>query len=171
MLDVTTVHDGARQPLAVAREVAGFLGAAERSLDLAQYDFHLGPETAAIVGGALTDAAARGVAVRFLYNVDHRNPIPVPPPPEPDAQLIASLGIPARAIAGVPDLMHHKYVVRDGQDVWTGSMNWTDDSWTRQENVVVTASSEELAPGLPRTSISSGRRARWRRAGSSTRRP
>jgi len=85
------------------------------------------------------------VAVRFLYNVDHRNPIPVPPPPEPDAQLIASLGIPARAIAGVPDLMHHKYVVRDGRDVWTGSMNWTDDSWARQENVVVTASSEELA--------------------------
>jgi phosphatidylserine/phosphatidylglycerophosphate/cardiolipin synthase-like enzyme len=145
MLDVTAVHDGARQPLEVAREVAGFLGAAERSLDLAHYDFHLGPDTAAVVGGALTDAAARGVAVRFLYNVDHRNPIPVPPPPEPDAQLIASLGVPARAIAGVPDLMHHKYVVRDGQDVWTGSMNWTDDSWARQENVVVTASSGELA--------------------------
>ena len=41
-------------------------------------------ETAAIVGGAIAAAAARGVAVRFVYNVDHRNPIPVPPPPEPD---------------------------------------------------------------------------------------
>jgi len=145
MLDVTTVHDGTRQPLEVAREIAGFLSGATRSLDLAQYDFHLEPETAAVVGTAITDAAGRGVAVRFLYNVDHRNPIPVPPPPEPDAQLIAALGVPARAIAGVPDLMHHKYVVRDEQDVWTGSMNWTDDSWSRQENVVVTASSEELA--------------------------
>jgi phosphatidylserine/phosphatidylglycerophosphate/cardiolipin synthase-like enzyme len=145
VLEVTTIHDGARQPLDVAREVAGFLGAAERTLDLAHYDFHLAPETAAVVGRAITDAAARGVAVRFLYNVDHRNPIPVPPPPEPDARLIASLGVPARAIAGVPDLMHHKYVVRDGRDVWTGSMNWTDDSWARQENVVVTASSEALA--------------------------
>jgi phosphatidylserine/phosphatidylglycerophosphate/cardiolipin synthase-like enzyme len=145
MLDVTTVHDGERTAPEVAREIAGFLGAAQRSLDLAQYDFHLAPETAAIVGGAVKDAAARGVAVRFLYNVDHRNPIPVPPPPEPDAKLIASLGVPSRAIAGVPDLMHHKYVVRDGRDVWTGSMNWTEDSWSRQENVVVTASSPELA--------------------------
>jgi phosphatidylserine/phosphatidylglycerophosphate/cardiolipin synthase-like enzyme len=33
--------------------------------------------------------------------------------------------------------MHHKFCVRDGTDVWTGSMNWTEDSWTRQENVVV----------------------------------
>ena len=50
----------------------------------------------------------------MIYNVDHRNPIPVPPPPEPDDGLIASLGVPAHAIAGEPDLMHHKYVVRDG---------------------------------------------------------
>jgi len=97
------------------------------------------------VCGALKDAAARGVAVRILYNVDHANPIPVPPPPEPDVQLIASLGLPAKAVAGVPDLMHHKYVVRDGSAVWTGSTNWTDDSWSRQENVVVTVASEEIA--------------------------
>jgi phosphatidylserine/phosphatidylglycerophosphate/cardiolipin synthase-like enzyme len=32
--------------------------------------------------------------------------------------------------------MHHKYVVRDAETVWTGSMNWTDDSWSRQENVI-----------------------------------
>jgi phosphatidylserine/phosphatidylglycerophosphate/cardiolipin synthase-like enzyme len=41
--------------------------------------------------------------------------------------------------------MHHKYVVRDGRAVWTGSMNWTDDSFTRQENVVVRIESEEVA--------------------------
>jgi phosphatidylserine/phosphatidylglycerophosphate/cardiolipin synthase-like enzyme len=83
--------------------------------------------------------------VRIVYNVDHRNPIPVPPPPEPDAQLIASLGVASKAVPGVPDLMHHKFVVRDGEAVWTGSMNWTDDSWSRQENVVVTLASSELA--------------------------
>jgi phosphatidylserine/phosphatidylglycerophosphate/cardiolipin synthase-like enzyme len=83
--------------------------------------------------------------VRILYNVDHVNPIPVPPPPEPDVQLISALGVPSKAIAGVPDLMHHKFVVRDGESVWTGSMNWTDDSWSRQENVVVTVDSAELA--------------------------
>ena len=129
----------------MARQIAAFLGVAEKTLDFAQYDFHLGPETAAIVGGAIKDAAVRGVAVRMIYNVDHRNPIPVPPPPEPDAELIASLGVPERAIAGDPDLMHHKYVVRDGKSVWTGSMNWTDDSWSRQENVILAVESSGLA--------------------------
>jgi phosphatidylserine/phosphatidylglycerophosphate/cardiolipin synthase-like enzyme len=145
VLEVTTHSDGGQSALDVAEQIAGFVRAAQRSLDFAQYDFHLSPETAAIVGGAIEDAGRRGVGIRFLYNVDHRNPIPVPPPPEPDAKLIESLGVPARAIAGVPDLMHHKYVVRDDQDVWTGSMNWTDDSFSHQENVVVTASSLELA--------------------------
>jgi phosphatidylserine/phosphatidylglycerophosphate/cardiolipin synthase-like enzyme len=142
---IQTLTDGGQQPQEIARELADWLGAATRSLDLAQYDFHLGEETKAVVGGALRAAHDRGVAVRIIYNVDHANPIPVPPPPEPDAQLIASLGVPAKAIAGVPDLMHHKFVVRDGESVWTGSLNWTDDSWARQENVVVTVDSAELA--------------------------
>jgi phosphatidylserine/phosphatidylglycerophosphate/cardiolipin synthase-like enzyme len=142
---VRTLTDGGQRASEVAGWIADFVGGAERTLDFAHYDFHLGAETAALVGGAVTDAAARGVAVRFIYNLDHRNPIPVPPPPEPDAKLIASLGVPARAIAGVPDLMHHKYVVRDGTSVWTGSMNWTDDSFSIQENVLATVESPELA--------------------------
>jgi phosphatidylserine/phosphatidylglycerophosphate/cardiolipin synthase-like enzyme len=142
---VRTLTDGGQSPAEVAGWIAEFIRGAERTLDLAHYDFHLSPQIAGVVGGAITDAAARGVAVRFIYNVDHRNPIPVPPPPEPDTQLIASLGVPARAIAGVPDLMHHKYVVRDGVGVWTGSMNWTDDSFSIQENVLATVESRELA--------------------------
>src|SRR5207247_3030125 len=145
VINVRTLTDGGQPAIEIARLIEAFLGAAQRSLDLAQYDFNLGPETAAIVGGAIKAAAERGVAVRFVYNVDHRNPIPVPPPPEPDVQLIGSLGVPAKGIAGVPDLMHHKYVVRDGAEVWTGSTNWTDDSWSRQENVIVVVESEELA--------------------------
>jgi phosphatidylserine/phosphatidylglycerophosphate/cardiolipin synthase-like enzyme len=140
-----TLTDGGQPALEIAHAVAEFLGAARRSLDLAQYDFHLGPETVAPVAGALRAAAGRGVPVRILYNVDHENPIPVPPPPEPDVQLISTLGVPARAVAGVPDLMHHKFVVRDGATVWTGSTNWTDDSWSRQENVIVMVDSAELA--------------------------
>jgi phosphatidylserine/phosphatidylglycerophosphate/cardiolipin synthase-like enzyme len=41
--------------------------------------------------------------------------------------------------------MHHKYVIRDGEAVWTGSTNWTADSWTREENVIVTVESQDLA--------------------------
>jgi phosphatidylserine/phosphatidylglycerophosphate/cardiolipin synthase-like enzyme len=145
VLEVRTLTDGGQTELDVARDIASFLGEARSTLELAHYDFNLGEATAAIVAGELRRAGARGVAVRIIYNVDHRNPIPVPPPPEPDAQLIGSLGAESRAIAGVPDLMHHKYVVRDSETVWTGSMNWTDDSFSRQENVVALAHSNELA--------------------------
>jgi phosphatidylserine/phosphatidylglycerophosphate/cardiolipin synthase-like enzyme len=41
--------------------------------------------------------------------------------------------------------MHHKYAVRDGRDVWTGSTNWTDDSWEREENVIAVVHSEGIA--------------------------
>src|SRR5207249_8096642 len=99
---------------------------------------------------AIKDARARGVAVRLAYNVDHAQPIPVPPPPRTDLDLVARAGVAAKPIAGVPHLMHQKYVVRDGSDVWTGSMNWTDDSWTREENVVVTLASEAIAGAYAR---------------------
>ncbi|MFL5927050.1 MAG: phospholipase D-like domain-containing protein, partial [Gaiellaceae bacterium] len=144
-IELRTLTDGGQRPADVARDVAEFLDGAQQSLDLAQYDFHLAPETASIVGDALRRADARGVRVRFVYNVDHANPIPVPPPPEPDVQLIATLPVEGKAIPGVPDLMHHKYVIRDSHSVWTGSVNWTDDSWSRQENVIVVVHSDAIA--------------------------
>jgi phosphatidylserine/phosphatidylglycerophosphate/cardiolipin synthase-like enzyme len=145
VLAIQTLTDGGQEPSDIAAEIVQFVEGARESLDFAHYDFHLGAQTAAMVGGSIKEAAARGVRIRFLYNLDHRNPIPVPPPPEPDGELIESFGVPVRPIAGVPDLMHHKYVVRDGKTVWSGSTNWTDDSWSRQENVIVVADSGELA--------------------------
>jgi phosphatidylserine/phosphatidylglycerophosphate/cardiolipin synthase-like enzyme len=35
-------------------------------------------------------------------------------------------------------------VVRDGDAVWAGSTNWTDDSWTRQENLFVAVTGSPL---------------------------
>jgi len=58
---------------------------------------------------------------------------------------VEALSFPTAAIPGVPDLMHHKYVIRDGASVWTGSTNWTADAWTREENVVLTVDSEGVA--------------------------
>ena len=58
--------------------------------------------------------------------------------------------MPLRAIPGEPDLMHHKYVVRDGDAVWTGSTNWTLDSWTREENVLITVVLRALARAYAR---------------------
>ena len=132
MIELRLYRDGGQSAVDVAREVAEFLGAAQRSLELALYDIRLDDEAAEIVTGALLGAHERGVAVRLVYNVVHPGPIPVPPPPRTAPELLEALPIPTRAVAGVPDLMHHKYAVRDREVVWTGSMNWTDDSWSRQ---------------------------------------
>ena len=136
-LELTTLSDGGQSPADVAREVATFVNAARETLDLALYDVRLETPAAGLVLAALLAAQQRGVAVRLLYNVDHPGPIPVPPPPETRPEAIEALPVATRGIAGIPDLMHHKYVIRDGSAVWTGSTNWTDDSWSRQENVVV----------------------------------
>ena len=124
--------------------------AAERTLDIAIYDFRLGAEAEAVVIEAIRAAGTRGVAVRLAYNVDHPGPIPVPPPPATDIAAVEALPVPCAAIPGVPDLMHHKYVVRDGDAVWSGSANWTDDSWQREENVLVRVASCDLAAGYAR---------------------
>ena len=145
-LELTTLTDGGQPASRVAAGIARFLNDAERTLDLALYDVRLETEAGALVLASLLAAHQRGVRVRLAYNVSHPGPIPVPPPPATRPEAIEALPVETRAIAGVPDLMHHKLCVRDGRDVWTGSMNWTEDSWTRQENVVVrVTSSERLA--------------------------
>ncbi len=145
MIAVTTLTDGGQQPIEVAHRLGDFLNAAKTSLHIAVYDLMLGPDTDPVVIGAIEGAAKRGVAVRVAYNVDHRAPIPVPPPPQCSPEDIERLSVPTKGVAGIPDLMHHKYVIRDGAAVWTGSANWTDDSWSREENVIAVADSAELA--------------------------
>ena len=142
---IETLTDGGQRPAEVARGVAGFLSQARVSLDLALYDVRFETDAGALVLASLLGAVQRGVAVRLLYNLAHPGPIPVPPPPETAPEAIEALPIETRGIAGIPDLMHHKFVVRDGEAVWGGSTNWTDDSWSRQENVIVTVESREIA--------------------------
>jgi phosphatidylserine/phosphatidylglycerophosphate/cardiolipin synthase-like enzyme len=138
VIEVHTIDPAGQTALEVAERVASFLAKARRSLDLALYDVRLPGRPGDVVANALRDAAARGVAVRIAYNADHDERV-FPPPPHTEPELIEALPFPTCGIPGVPDLMHHKYVVRDGEAVWTGSMNWTTDSWTLQENVLVLA--------------------------------
>jgi phosphatidylserine/phosphatidylglycerophosphate/cardiolipin synthase-like enzyme len=142
-VEVRTLTDGGQPAEQIAHALADFCGAAKQTLEIAVYDFQLPPELDEIVCGELTAAAKRGVAVRLAYNLDHAKV--VPPPPRTDPGAVESMPFPTEAIPGVPDLMHHKYVVRDAASVWTGSMNWTADSWTREENVIVTVDSPGVA--------------------------
>ena len=144
-IGIQTLTDGGQRPADIARGVADFLSEARTSLDLALYDVRFETAAGALVLASLLGAVQRGVRVRLLYNVAHPGPIPVPPPPESAPEAIEALPVETRGIAGIPDLMHHKFVVRDGAAVWGGSTNWTDDSWSRQENVIVTVESSEIA--------------------------
>jgi phosphatidylserine/phosphatidylglycerophosphate/cardiolipin synthase-like enzyme len=145
VIELRTLRDGGQSAAEVAEDIGTFLDGARQTLDLALYDIRLVDAEAERVRSALVAAADRGVRVRLLYNIDHPGPIPVPPPPESVSDLIESLPFETRPISGIPDLMHHKYAVRDGLSVLTGSTNWTTDSWTRQENVIVTVASHDLA--------------------------
>ncbi len=144
MIEIDPLHPGGQTALQVAERAVAFLDEARESLDLALYDVRLPGEPGDLVAGALRAAAARGVAVRIAYNADHDERV-FPPPPQTAPELIEALPFPTCGIPGIPDLMHHKYVVRDGAAVWSGSTNWTTDSWTRQENFIVRAESEAVA--------------------------
>src|SRR5438876_10390071 len=69
----------------------------------------------------------------------------MPPPPKTRPAEIEALPFETVGVPGWPDLMHHKYVIRDGATVWTGSTNWTDDSWSREENVIAVLESAGVA--------------------------
>jgi phosphatidylserine/phosphatidylglycerophosphate/cardiolipin synthase-like enzyme len=137
--------DGSRHPDDIARELVAFLDAARTSIDVAIYDFQARSGASAGVADALEHAAARGVTVRVAFNVERRRGAGDPPNPNAAPEHIDGLDVPTRGVSGNGALMHHKYVVRDGADVWTGSTNWTDDAFAREENVVVRVASRAIA--------------------------
>jgi len=153
VLDVHTLQDGGQPPEATAERLVDWLGAASRSLDLALYDVRLPGPVGDAVADALRAAMRRGVRVRLAFNDDTPGPDPrpfEPPPPSTERHILEELGAELKGIPGWRDLMHHKYVVRDGEAVWTGSMNWTLDSWTRQENVIATLAEPAVAAAYAR---------------------
>jgi phosphatidylserine/phosphatidylglycerophosphate/cardiolipin synthase-like enzyme len=144
-LEVFTLTDGGQSADDVAKRVAAFIEPAQRTLEIALYDVRLPDPTGSIVADAIRAAGSRGVKTRLIYNVDVGKSKAIHPPPATRPEVLNELPIEIRAVSGIPDLMHHKYVVRDGAAVWTGSANWTIDSWTRQEAVLAIAESPELA--------------------------
>jgi phosphatidylserine/phosphatidylglycerophosphate/cardiolipin synthase-like enzyme len=153
VLDAWTLEDGAQPPDAVAERLVAWLGGARRSLDLALYDVRLPGLVGDAVADALRGAIARGATVRIAYNDDSPGPDTrpfEPPPPSTEPDILERIGVQLKGIPGWRDLMHHKFVVRDGESVWTGSANWTLDSWTRQENVLATLDDPPVAHAYAR---------------------
>ncbi len=148
----------------MARLLAAHAARARHSLDLAIYDLKLDDASGRLICAAVDRARARGVAVRLIFNQEHprtRTRAVAATPEEElafpelafpafvDRGLLRRLQVPSRAIHGVPALMHHKYAVADAgrpeAAVWTGSANWTEHAWSREENVIVRVASDRLA--------------------------
>jgi len=143
-IEFAFLEDGGQSAEGTASLLAQFISAATSTLEIAIYDLRLVGVPAQLLLDAVRGAASRGVAVRVVFNQDHPKR-PLPPPSEVDWDLLKQMEVPFHPVSGVPDLMHHKYVIRDKAAVWSGSTNWTTDSWTREENVIVRVESPELA--------------------------
>jgi phosphatidylserine/phosphatidylglycerophosphate/cardiolipin synthase-like enzyme len=118
-------------------QLVEFLNTATKTIDLAAYDFDLEN-----VAQALARAAGRGVRVRMVTDTDTFT--------SANQRIQRALAIVKRAKIPIvddqrPAIMHNKFVVVDGQAVWTGSWNLTDGDTYRLNNHAIRLDVPELA--------------------------
>lgn len=104
---------------------------ARLSVDAAIYDLNLWG-----IRDALIAAHQRGVSVRVVTESDNLD--------EPEIQDLKAAGIPVLGDRR-EGLMHHKFVIIDQQEVWTGSMNFTLNGAYRNNNHLIRVRSSRLA--------------------------
>ncbi len=147
-LSVFFLSQGDQTAESVMNRLTDFIGGAKESLDFAIYDMRLSDSLKQMFLRALQERARGGVRIRICFDGDKPlspNPSLGQDPAGPGTSAaVESLGFPWRRIAGMK-LMHHKFIVRDGQSIWTGSLNLTDDAFTLMENNVLQIDSKELA--------------------------
>src|SRR5579859_2130544 len=155
-LQVTFLEAGQQSAAQVAAQIAGFLAQATQSIDLAIYDLHLTGAARATLLGALAERQRAGVQIRIAYDSGDKTANPALPATQgalpstsQTASFLANTGLPSKAIASEMNLMHHKYFILDRgtaqAQVLMGSSNFTDASWSLQENNILTIPSPELA--------------------------
>jgi phosphatidylserine/phosphatidylglycerophosphate/cardiolipin synthase-like enzyme len=151
------------QIAAVAEHLASFIAGARSSLDFAVYDFRLDGEAGDRIVGEIRKCAEAGVTVRIAHDPTTSPAAPLPggdvtvvtkggmgKPPGAEVFLARLSGVATiKPVTGFRALMHNKYVIRDGPSedaaLLTGSTNFTTDSWSLQENNLITLHSRELA--------------------------
>ena len=112
------------------------LNAATTSVDAALYDL-----TRPSLVNALIAARGRGVAVRVVTDDEARNSTAS----GPSYVALAAAGIPVVDDADDGRIMHNKYAIIDGQIVWTGSTNWSENDLTSNHNNAVVFTAADVA--------------------------
>ena len=158
----TATPERAAQINDVARRIADFIGAAKSTIDLAIYDFRLHDEAATIVAESLRSQSRKGIRIRIAYDqatdpgpdaAAATAPAHLESDQKPDGGdgFVRSFADVAqiKSITGYRVLMHNKYIIRDGAAtdaaVFTGSANYTNDSWGLQDNNLLCLRSQPLA--------------------------
>lgn len=120
-------------PESIDKKLIKYLDTATETMDLALFELHNEGITEAI-----ERAHERGVTVRIVTDDKFWEKKPH------DLDHLKSLGIEI-----IDDnrsgLMHNKFVVIDGESIWTGSMNTTDNGVWKNNNNAVIVRSDELA--------------------------
>ena len=112
-------------------DLAQAIDRARLRVDMAIYDLNLWS-----IRDALLSAQDRGVAVRVVVESDNLD--------EPELVELKEAGIPILGDRR-EGLMHDKFVIIDGVDVWSGSMNFTTSDGYRNNNNLVFIRSSRLA--------------------------
>ena len=126
-----TAPTGSRKPAdyvgGVDTALAAALSGVQRTLDIAAFEWN-NPN----IHAAVLDAQRRGVRVRFVTDNEHG----LADEDSKVSELIAA-GIPV-VDDGRSALMHNKFMILDGAEVWTGSMNYTvNDAYRNNNNMLV----------------------------------
>jgi phosphatidylserine/phosphatidylglycerophosphate/cardiolipin synthase-like enzyme len=116
--------------------LAQAIDAAAYSVDVAIYHLNLWS-----IRDALLRAAERGVRVRVVVESDGMF--------DAEVQDLVQAGIPVLGDRR-ESLMHHKFTLIDGLEVWTGSMNYSVGSAYRDHNVLLRMRSSALAEDYAR---------------------
>ena len=112
-------------------DLAAAIDDAQESVDVAVYRLDLWS-----IRDALLQAHRRGLEVRVVTEDENTS--------EDEILALQSAGVPV-VDDGRPHLMHHKFLVIDGQEVWTGSMNLTVNGAYRNDNNLVRIASSTIA--------------------------
>ncbi len=129
-----------------SQHLAQFITGATKSLDCAIYDLKHPDIVKAL------QTAAKKVKLRIAYDGGVTKSVKggtmVDPKPSGTEQALKQAGLlkfaTAIHVAG-RHLMHSKYIVRDGKQVWTGSGNWTHGGLDLQDNNYLAIQSPALA--------------------------
>jgi phosphatidylserine/phosphatidylglycerophosphate/cardiolipin synthase-like enzyme len=118
-------------PLGVDDALVSFIGSARRSVYCAFYDLQLD-----VVAEALIERHKLGIPVRIVTDSDYMD--------REALKLCTQAGIPVAEDSRKP-FMHNKFCVVDGEKVWTGSTNVTENCMYKNNNNALAITSVDLA--------------------------